>query len=185
MPEQVSEDLFGAIVRGFQAHGIAVAARGQLALDGAQQVVHFFLFDEQVAVAGDAELIAAAHAHAGEKLRYECLDDRAEKHEMPAAELVGKPDEARQRARRLDHREAAVAPESVLALDDDGEIQALVEDLGERPRGIERQRAQHGLDFAAEIVLEPGRLRFGPACPARRKRRRSCASSGMSTSLSS
>jgi hypothetical protein len=33
-------------VRRFEAHGVAVAARGQLALDRTQQVIHFFLLDE-------------------------------------------------------------------------------------------------------------------------------------------
>ena len=46
LSEQVTQDLVRAIVRGLQSHRIAVAARGELALDGAQQVVHFFLFDE-------------------------------------------------------------------------------------------------------------------------------------------
>ena len=136
-------------MRGFQAHRVAVAARGELALDGAQQVVDFFLLDEQVAVARDPELIAAAHVHAGEQLRDEGLDDGAEEHEVAAAELVRQPDQARQGARRLHHGEAAVAAESVLAFDHDREIQALVEHLRERPRGIERQRAEHRLDLAA------------------------------------
>ena len=149
-------------MRRFQAHGVAVAARGELALDGAQQVVDFFLLDEQIAVARDAELIAAAHAHAGEQLRDERLDDGAEKHEVPAAELVGQPDQARQRARRLHDGEAAVAAEAILALDHDGEVQALVEHLRERPRGIERERAQHRLDLAREVGLQPLRLRLGP-----------------------
>ena len=89
LTEQIRENLLGAIVRGLQPHGIAVAARGQLAFDRAQQVIDFFLLDEQVAVAGDPELVAAAHAHAGEQIGHERLDDGAEKHEMPAAEFVG------------------------------------------------------------------------------------------------
>ena len=160
--EQVAQDLIRAVVRRLQAHRIPVAARGELALDGPQQVVHFLLFDEQVAVARDPKLIAAAHAHAGEQPGYECLDDRAEKHEMPAAQLIGQPNEPRQRARRLDHRKSAVAPEAILAFDDDGEIQALVQHLGERARGIQRQGAQHRLHFAAEILGQPLRLRVGP-----------------------
>ena len=57
----------------------------------------------------------------------------------------------------------AVAAEAVLALDHDGEVQALVEHLRERARRVERQRAQHRLDFPVEIPLEPCGLRFGPA----------------------
>ncbi len=162
LPEQIGEDLVGTIVRGLQAHRIAVAARGQLALDGAQQIVDFFLLDEQIAVARDPELVAAAHAHAGEQLRDEGLDDGAEEHEVAAAQFVRQPDQARQRARRLHHGEAAVAAEAVLAFDHDGEIQALVEYLRERPRGIQRQRAQDRLHLAAEIVGQPRGLGLGP-----------------------
>ena len=46
LTEQVTENLIRAVVRGLQAHRIAVAARSELAFDGAQQVVHFFLFHE-------------------------------------------------------------------------------------------------------------------------------------------
>ena len=82
---------------------------------------------------------------------------------MPASELVGQPDETRQGTGRLYDREARVAAEAVLALDHDGEIQALVEHLGKRTRGVERERTQHGLDFPVEVPLEPCGLRFGPA----------------------
>ena len=82
---------------------------------------------------------------------------------MSAAQLIGKPNETRQGAGRLDDCKAAVAPEPVLALDDHGEIQALVEDFGERPGGIQRQWAQHRLDFAEKIARQPGRLSLGPA----------------------
>ncbi len=150
MPEQVGENLVGAIVRRFQSHGVAEAARGELAFDGAQQVVDFFLLDEQVAVARDPELIAAAHVHAGEQLGDEGLDDGAQEHEIAAAELVGQPDQARQGARRLHHREAAVAAESVLAFDHHREVQALVEYFRERPRRVQSQRAEHRLDLAAK-----------------------------------
>ena len=149
-------------MRGLQSHRIAEAARGEFAFDGAQQVIDFFLLDEQVAVARDPELVAAAHVHAGEQLRNERLDDGAQEHEVAAAELVGQPDEARQGTRRLHHGEPAVAAESVLAFDHDGEIQALVEYFREGARRIERQRAQHRLDLAAEIVGQPRGLRVGP-----------------------
>src|SRR5580704_3870104 len=81
---------------------------------------------------------------------------------MPTAEFVGKPYEPRQRTRRLHHGETAVAPETVLALDHDCEVQALVENLRKGAGGIERQRAEHRLDFAAEVVRQPIGLRFGP-----------------------
>ena len=149
-------------MRGLQSYGIAEAARGEFALDGAQQVVDFFLFDEQIAVARDAELVAAAHVHAGEQLRDEGLDDGAQEHEVAAAELVGQLDQARQGTRRLHHREAAVAAESILALDHDREIQALVEYFRKRARRVQSQGAEHGLDLVPEIVGQPRGLGLGP-----------------------
>ncbi len=162
LAEQIRQDLVRAVVRGFQANCVAEAARGEFAFDRAQQVVDFFLLDEQIAVARDSKLVAAAHVHAGEQLRDEGLDDRAEEHEVAAAELVGQADQARQRTRRLHHREAAVAAESILAFDHHREVQALVENLREWPRRIECQRAQHRLDLAAEIIGEPRGLGLGP-----------------------
>ncbi len=84
------------------------------------------------------------------------------KHEVPAAEFIGQPDEARQGTRRLHHGKAAVAPESILALDDDREIQALVEYFRKGPRRIQCQRTQHRLDLAAEIIRDPSGLSVGP-----------------------
>ena len=160
--QQVGENFVRTIVRGFQAHGIAVAPRGQFALDRAQQVIDFFLLDEQVAVARDAELVAAAHLHAGKQRRYIGFDNRSQENEIAAAEFIGQPDQARQRARRLHHGEAAVASETIFAFHHDREIQALVENFRKWPRGIERQRAQDRFHLAGEIILDPGRLRRRP-----------------------
>ena len=96
MLQQVGENFIGTVVRGFQAHGIAVAPRGQFALDRAQQVIDFFLLDKQIAVARDAKLVAAAHLHAGKQRRYKGLDDRSQENEIAAAELIGEADQARQ-----------------------------------------------------------------------------------------
>ena len=142
--QQVGENLIRTVVRGFQAHRIAVAPRGQLTLDRAQQVIDFFLLDEQVAVARDAELVAAAHLHAGEQRRYVGFDNRSQENEVAAAEFIGQSDQARQRARRLYHGEAAVASKAVFAFHHDREIQTLVENFWKWPSGVERQRAQTG-----------------------------------------
>jgi hypothetical protein len=81
---------------------------------------------------------------------------------LTAAEFVRQAYQARQRARRLDHGQTAVAPEAILALHHDGEVQALVENLRKGPRGVERQRAQAPARPHVEIILKPFRLRFGP-----------------------
>src|SRR4029077_7282195 len=43
LPEQVGQYFFRAIMRGLEAHGVAIAARGQFALDGPQQIVDLLL----------------------------------------------------------------------------------------------------------------------------------------------
>ena len=82
MTQQEVGDVLRAIERSLQAHGRAVATLRELAFDGAQQVVDFFVVDEQIAVAGDAELPRAFDLHAAEQLRHEGRDDRREEHEM-------------------------------------------------------------------------------------------------------
>ena len=58
-----------AVGGGLEPHRGAVAALRELALERAAQVVDFLLVDEQVAVARDAELVAAEHLHAREQPR--------------------------------------------------------------------------------------------------------------------
>ena len=65
--EQKVADMLGAGVGHFQAHTVAVFAVVQFALNGGAQVFQVFLIHNQVAVAGEAELVAAFHFHTGEK----------------------------------------------------------------------------------------------------------------------
>ena len=150
----------------------------QLALERAAQVVDFFIVDEQVAVAGHAELVAAEDFHSREQLGDELLDDSGQQHEALAAAVFGQRDDARQRARRLHDGEAGIAAERILAGEAHDEIQALVLDARKRPRRIEAERRQHRLDFALEILLEPvggcrvpggARQQFDALMPQRRQ----------------
>ena len=66
---------------------------GELTLQGAAQIVDFFLINEQVAVAGDAERVAAARRDAGEQLAGEAhqrmpydVDEGAEHNEKDKEE---------------------------------------------------------------------------------------------------
>ena len=146
----------GQSLRGLQPHRRAVAAVRELALERAAQVVDLLLVDEQVAVARDAELVAADHLDAGEQLAarrparwptaarsVRCAPSPRQRHD------------ARQRARRLHDGELAVAAEGVLALQAHDEVQALVLDARERARRVEPERAQHRLDLALEVLLQP------------------------------
>ena len=77
-----NRDVLRTVERSFQTHCRAVATLGELAFDGTQQVVDFFVVDEQIAVARHAKLPGAFDCHAAEQLRHERRDDRRQKHEM-------------------------------------------------------------------------------------------------------
>ncbi len=70
-----------AVPRCLQSHGRAVPPMRELALEGAPQVIDFFLVDEQIAVACDPELVTTQHLDAGEQLLHERLDDAGEQHQ--------------------------------------------------------------------------------------------------------
>ncbi len=116
MIQQEVGEVARAVVRGLDPHRFAVTSLCQLAFDRPQQVVDFFLVDEQVAVARHAKLIAAEHFHADEELGDERLDDRRQVDEVALPALARHADDARQGAWRLYDGEAGVAPEGVLAL---------------------------------------------------------------------
>ncbi len=134
----------------------------KLAFERAAQVVDFFVVDEQVAVAGHAELIAAEHFHAGEEFGHELLHDAGQQHEALVTIFFGQRDHARQRARRLHDGEAGVAAVGVLPGEAHDEVQALVLDARKRARGVEAERRKDRLDLALEVLLEPLRGRRIP-----------------------
>ena len=67
MAEQEVVNVGRAGFRHFQPDAVAVFAVVQLALDGGAQVLQVFFRHGQVAVAREAELVAAFHFHAGEE----------------------------------------------------------------------------------------------------------------------
>jgi hypothetical protein len=140
-PLQEFHQILRTVVGGLQAHRGAVATVGELALEGAPQVIDFLLVDEQVAVARDAELVAADHLDAAEELGHEGLHDRRQEHAAPPGTDPGQRHDARQGARRLHDGELAVAIEGVFALEPDDEVQALVLDTREGARRVEPERA--------------------------------------------
>ena len=159
---EVRDHLRRAVVRDFEAHGIAVAARDQLAFDRAQQVVHFFFVHEQFGITRHPELVTARDLHAREQIVDMRVDDRRQEHEIvrPAGDFARQRDKPRQRARRLHHGHAAAAAEGVAPLEGNDEVQALVEDARERMRRVEPERTQHRQQLMLEIVPHP-RLLLG------------------------
>jgi hypothetical protein len=66
-------------VRYLQTHPVAEVSLRQLALQGHPQALHplqFLLVEKEIAVAGQLELIAAFHRHAGEQLADVRVQDR-------------------------------------------------------------------------------------------------------------
>ena len=154
----------GALVRQLQAHGIAKAPRRQLALHGAQEVVHLFLVHKQVAVAGDAELIAAGRAHARKQLIDVGVDDGGQEHELVARPVVSlrQPHDAGQGAGRLHDGHAAAAAKGVLAVQRDDETQALVQHAGEWMRRVQPDGRQYRLQLVVEEAFQPLALALVP-----------------------
>ena len=153
----------GAVVGDFQAHRRAQVALRQLALQRGAQVLHFLFVDEQVAVAGDAKLVAAAHAHAREHLGGMLVQHGGEKDEvlfLALARLARQLDHARQDARRLHDGGARGAAEGIAPLQFHGEIQALVEHARKGVRRIQADGREHGHHFVEEVIADPGALRF-------------------------
>jgi hypothetical protein len=166
---ELGEQEFGhrlrAVVGHFQAHGVAEVALRQFALQLGAQVGDFFLVDEQVGVAGGAELVAAEHGHAGEQLADEFVQDGRQEDEavFAAGQFFRQADDARQHARRLDDGGVGAAPEGVLAFQFDGEVEALVEHAREGVRRVEPDRRQHRHHLAVEVFADPFALRLVPA----------------------
>ncbi len=157
-----------AVVREFEAHLVPEATGRQLALQGALEIVDLLLVDEEVRVAGHPELVAARGLHAREQVAHVLVDDRGEEHEVrgPARDGLGKLHEPRQGARGADDGHAAVAPEGVLALEGDDEVQALVEHPREGMRRVEGDGAQHRGELPREVALDPGGLAPVPLAAA-------------------
>ena len=154
----------GTVVGHLEAHGGAEMALRQLALQRLAQVLGFLLVDEEVGVAGDAELVAARHRHPGEQFADVGVQDRRQEDEavIAAGDLRRHPDHPWQGARRLNHGSAGIAPEGVTPGQFDREVEALVEYPRERVRGIEADRRQHRHQFAEKVVADPCRLGLVP-----------------------
>ena len=64
--EQVLPDAVGTVVCHFQPDLIAVLPLRQFTFQCQQQVVDLFLVNKELGIAGDTELVATGHRHAGE-----------------------------------------------------------------------------------------------------------------------
>ena len=84
--------------------------------------------------------MAPLDLHAREQLVHEGMNDGGQEHEVVRARVGQRgvePDQARQGARGLNDRPLHGTTKGVHALEADNEVQALVEYLRKRPRGVE------------------------------------------------
>ncbi len=156
-----------AVISHLQPDRITIMTVRQLALQRLAQVLDLFLVHEQLAVAGHAELVAAAHRHATEQLADVGMQDgRKENKAMLASGNVRwQCDNPRQRSWRLHDCIAGVAPERILALELNGEVQALVKNPWKRMRRVQPDRCQDWHQFGEEEFPDPLRLRRVPRGP--------------------
>ncbi len=141
----------------FQAHGIAPAGAPQFLLDAAEQIIRLFFVDVEVAVPGDAKGVHAIEDQTREEIGDVVLDEGGEVDVIPRLVFLAPArheDEAGQDARHL-HDGVEQFARFVGARAHE-EVVALVQELGERVAGIDRQRGEHREDFLLEITARPG-----------------------------
>ena len=162
--QQELGDFVGAGVGDLDTNRLAVVSVGQLALEGLEEVVDLFFVDPEVAVAGDAKLVAACDLHAGEESPHVGVDDGAQEDEgvVVRGYRAWQPDDAGERARHLDGCELAAPSEGILALERDHEVEDLVEGPREGVGGVERDGCEDRDDLALEVALDPLLLRRAP-----------------------
>ena len=163
LPQQLRHGVGRAVVCHLQPHALAVASPGQLALEGIEQIDHLLFVDPQIAVPGDAELVAGADRHAREQLAHLGVDDRRDEGEVAGPGYLGRELEgAGQHPRHLQDGDGSRTPEGVLAIEGHHEAQRLVDDRRERVSRIEGHRRQQGGDLILEVPGRPLALGLGP-----------------------
>ncbi len=119
-----------------EAYGRAELAPQQLLLERLEQVLGVVLLDLEVLVAGDPERVVGDELHAGEQQVEVSRDDLFERHEPAGVGFHPAVDDRRD----LDPGEVVLARLGVAHHEREVERQA--RDVGERVRGVDRQRRQ-------------------------------------------
>jgi hypothetical protein len=138
-----------------EPHDLAEAARAELVLDRAEQVVRL-VGDGEVGIAGDPEDVVAEDLHPREELVEVARDHVLERDEAALADL----EEARQHLlRHLHAREGLVARDRVAQ--PHGEAEREVRDVRERAPRADRERRQHREDLLREEAVDLGHVLRG------------------------
>jgi hypothetical protein len=152
-------------VGNFQPYRIAKLALAQFALQGRAQVFQVFVFHRQLAVAGDAELVAALYRHAQEQLVHMRVQNGGQEDKgvrVAAAHFRRHLDHARQNARGLHDGNVGLAAKGIAAFQFHGKVERLVQHLGEGMGRVQPDRREDGHQLVAEEVVHPFLLLFGP-----------------------
>ncbi len=153
-----------AVASHLQPHRSAEMPLRQLALQGFAQILDFLLVNEQLAVAGDAELVATLHLHPCEQFPDMGVQDGRQEYKAMRAtgNFLGQADNTRQRARRLNDGRAMSAAEGVPSLQLDYEVQALVQYARKGMCRVQTDRGQDRHQLLEEVSPDPLRLRDRP-----------------------
>ncbi len=127
-------------------------------LDGREQAaLDLGLLDREVAVPGHAERRPSRHAEAAEERIEPRADDLLEQDEPPlAVAQLGQGHQPAQDRRHLEHGVELARRVLVLGLDPQDQVQALVVQVRERVRRVDRQRREDRVDLAVEVLVEIG-----------------------------
>ena len=149
-----------AVRRDLEPDGQAELPLRELAFQRLPQVLDFFFVEPEIRVARHAELRVRDDLASLEHLVRVLVDHARQKDERVGrhSPAVRQRNDPRQKARRLQDRDARLAAERVLTRELDDEVQALVDDEGKRVRRIEADRRQQRLDLALEILGHPRAL---------------------------
>ena len=114
-----------------------------------------------------AELVVFEHVHAGEQLVQMVRDEVFERDEpQQPAVVIRQLDEPRQHRRHLEPGELLLA--RLGAAHPHREVERQAGDVGERMRGVDRERHQHREDLGGEDLVERQPVGRGEVHPARR-----------------
>ena len=85
MVQQKIAQILGTGMADFEADGRSVSAGLELTFECTHQIIHFFVVDIEVTVAGDTKLVAALNGHSRKQIVDMCMDHRRQEHIVVAA----------------------------------------------------------------------------------------------------
>ena len=149
--KQPAQHMLGTILFDLEPHGRTALDFAKLLFNRVQQIAGLFLIHIKVAITSHTEKVRPLHLHPTEERLHMSLDDVSQKNIVVAIHLRRKWHQPRKDARRLHDGDVRA---QVIAFQLHNHIQALVQELRERMRGIHRQRSQNRINRLAEKLLE-------------------------------